>query len=448
MDSQNSDTTEARRKKRLLVNVIISLLLVGLGFAGLKLLTGMRKPPVEVATAERALKVEVQEVALQDVAVAMSGFGEVRALNSVTLAAEVAGRVVAVHPRLEVGETVFQGELLFEVDSRNYASAQAEAAAAVGQWQATIARLQQQEILDRNRLQTLKRNQDLAQKEFQRIETLFQKNKLVTRSAMEQAERAYNQTVDQTDQMASAVALYPAHIEEARSSLASARARLRLAQINLERCKIPAPFTGRIKMANIEPGQYVAPGQGIVTMADDNRLEIQVALDSQDARQWLAVEPAKGSWFGKVEPVECSIYWVEDRLGHRWQGVLQRVVHYAADSRTLTVAVTVENDTSGQNKGLPLVEGMFCEVVIAGKTLPQVAVLPATAVTFDKTVYLVKEGRLKTRSVSVARLEKETAYIDSGLVPGDRVIITRLSDPIEDSLVEILDTPDQKDTPS
>ncbi len=448
MDSQNRDTTKARRKKRLLVNVIISLLLVGFGFAGLKLLTGMRKPPVEVATAERALKVEVQAVVLQDMPVTISGFGEVRALNSVTLAAEVAGRVMAVHPRLEVGETVSQGELLFEVDSRNYANAQAEATAAVDQWQATIARLKQQETQDRNRLQTLKRNQDLAQKEFQRIETLFQKNKLVTRSAMEQAERAYNQTVDQTDQMASAVALYPAHIKEAQSSFASARARQRLAQTNLERCKVSAPFTGRIKMANIEPGQYVAPGQGIVTLADDSRLEIQVALDSQDARQWLAIEPTRGSWFGKVKPVECDIYWVEDRLGHHWQGVLQRVVDYAADSRTLTVAVAVENNTSGQNKGLPLVEGMFCEVVIAGKTLSQVAALPATAVTFDKTVYLVKEGRLKTIPVSVARLEKETAYIDSGLVPGDQVIITRLSDPIENSLVEISDTPDQKDTTS
>ncbi len=91
---------------------------------------------------------------------------------------------------------------------------------------------------------------------------------------------------------------------------------------------------------------------------------------------------------------------------------------------------------------------MFCEVVIAGKTLPQVATLPATAVTFDKTVYLVKEGRLKTTSVSVARLEKETAYIDSGLVPGDQVIITRLSDPIENSLVEISGAPDKKDNAS
>ncbi len=448
MDSQNSDTTKARRKKRLLVNVIISLLLVGLGFAGLKLLTGMRKPPAEVATAEQALKVEVQEVVLQDMPVTISGFGEVRALNSVTLAAEVAGRVVAVHPRLEVGETVAEGELLFEVDSRNYASAQAEANAAVGQWHATIARLKKQKSLDRNRLQTLKRNQDLAQKEFQRIETLFEKNKLVTRSAMEQAERGYNQTVDQTDQMASAVALYPARIKEAQSSLASVKARQNLAKTNLERCKVSAPFTGRIKMVNIEPGQYVAPGQGIITMADDSQLEIQVALDSQDARKWLSVEPTTGTWFGKVKPVDCKIYWVEDRTGHHWQGVLQRVVDYAANSRTLTVAVTVTNEPPGENEGLPLVEGMFCEVVIAGKTLPQVATLPATAVTFDKTVYLVKEGRLKTTSVSVARLEKETAYIDSGLVPGDQVIITRLSDPIENSLVEISGAPDKKDNAS
>lgn len=444
MDIQHSNVKQARRKKRLLVNIIISLLLVGVGVAGLQLLSKMRKPPTEVTTTERALRVEVQTVAFKDIEVPISGFGEVRALNSVILAAEVAGRVVAVHPRLEVGETVAQGELLFEIDSRNYASARAEATAAVGQWQATIARLKMQESLDRNRLQTLKRNQELAQKEFQRIETLFQKNKLVTRSAMEQAERAYNQAVDQTDQMASAVALYPARIKEAQSSLASVRARQRLTQTNLERCKVTAPFTGRIKMASIEVGQYVAPGQGIVTMADDSRLEIQVALDSQDARKWLNVEPTQGSWFGKVKPVPCKIFWVEDRTGPYWNGVLQRVVHYAADSRTLTVAVAVDNTSQAQKTGLPLVEGMFCEVVIAGKTIKQVTSLPATAVTFDNTVYLIKEGRLKTTPVSVARLEKEAAYIDSGLEAGDQVIITRLSDPIENSLVEVLAVPEKK----
>jgi len=443
MEAPHLDDRQTRRKKRLLVNIIVSLLLVGLGVAGLQLLAKMRKPPAEVASSERALRVEVQSVVFKDIEVPISGFGEVRALNSVLLAAEVAGRVVAVHPRLEVGETVGEGELLFEIDSRNYAGARAEAAAAVGRWRATIARLKKQESLDRNRLQTLQRNQDLARKEFDRVKTLFAKNKLVTRSAMEQAERAYNQTVDQTDQMASAVALYPVRINEAQGSLASAEARQRLALTNLERCKVTAPFTGRIKMANLEPGQYVAPGQGIVTLADDSRLEIQVALDSRDARKWLSVEPDQGRWFGKVKPVPCKIYWVEDRTGH-WTGVLQRVVHYAADSRTLTVAVAVDNGAQGRNRGLPLVEGMFCEVVIVGKTIRQVAALPASAVSFDKTVYLVREGRLKTMPVSVARLEKEVAYINDGLAPGDQVIITRLSDPIENSLVEIVNRPEKK----
>ena len=444
MNNQRSDAKQTRRKKRLLINVIISLLLLGLGFAGLQLLAKMRKPPAEVVTAERVLKVEARAVTFEDIAVPISGFGEVRTLNSVTLAAEVAGRVTAVHPRLEVGETVNKGELLFEVDSRNYTSIQAEASAAVGQWQATIARLKKQETLDRNRLQTLKRNQALAQKEFERIKALFEKNRLVTRSAMEQAERAYNQTVDQTDQMASAVALYPSRVKEAQSSLASTKARQRLAKTNLERCKVTAPFSGRIKMVNLESGQYVAPGQGILTLADDSRLEIQVALDSQDARKWLAVEPAQGRWFGRLTSVPCKIYWVEDRDGPHWNGILQRVVNYAADSRTLTVAVAIENAAQGENAGLPLVEGMFCEVVIAGKTIRQVAALPATSVSFDKTVYLVKEGRLKTVPVTVARLDKEVAYIDAGLESGDQVIITRLSDPIENSLVEIIDPPEKK----
>ena len=100
-------------------------------------------------------------------------------------------------------------------------------------------------------------------------------------------------------------------------------------------------------------------------------------------------------------------------------------------------------------QSLPLVEGMFCQVQIPGKTLQRVYRLPRQAVTYENNAYLANtEGRLKTVTVTVDRIEGEYAYVGRGLGPGDRVITTRLIDPLENALLEIADTAAAKENES
>ncbi len=63
--------------------------------------------------------------------------------------------------------------------------------------------------------------------------------------------------------------------------------------------------------------------------------------------------------------------------------------------------------------------------------------LPRWAVSFQNTAYIVRENRLKTVPVQTARVEGETTFVSSGLNPGDVVIVTRLVDPLENTIVEI-----------
>jgi RND family efflux transporter MFP subunit len=260
---------------------------------------------------------------------------------------------------------------------------------------------------------------------------------------VDRAEQAYNASVDLADQMAQAVALYPIRIKEARSSLAAARARLEQAQANLERCEVRAPFTGRLTLASVERGQFVAPGTVLAAMADDTVLEIQVPLDSRDVRKWLRFADTgastTGAWFGRPEAVVCPVRWTEDKLGHVWRGTLHRVVAFDQKTRTITVAVRVQAAAArSENGGLPLVEGMFCAVEIPGTDLLNAFRVPRAAVSYTNTVFLAQGDRLKTRSVQVARVDGDDAYITGGLDNGDRVIVTRLVDPLENSLLEVL----------
>ncbi|MGD9367531.1 MAG: hypothetical protein PVH87_17655, partial [Desulfobacteraceae bacterium] len=107
--------------------------------------------------------------------------------------------------------------------------------------------------------------------------------------------------------------------------------------------------------------------------------------------------------------------------------------------RTLTVAVRIDSAEAAGNdmQGLPLVEGMFCAVDIPGKTLKNVYLLPNWAVSYQNTVYEIRDSRLKTVPVKVARIEGDTAIVSGGLQPGDLVISTRLADPLENILLEV-----------
>ncbi len=431
------------KRPRAIQRLIICTIVLLVGVVAMLALASMKKPPAEARLDERPLHVEVQEVQTRDVPVVIAGFGEARALDVVTISPEVAGRIVKVHPQLEAGEVIERGDVLFRIDDRDYRADHSEAAATVRQWQNTILRLKKQAAIDEERLKTLRRSQRLAEAEFDRLRSLYERDRVGTRSGVDAAERAANSARDQADQMDQAVTLYPIRIREAQSSLKAAQARLEIAAIRLERCIVAAPFAGRVRSVAIEQDQYVQAGIAAVTLADDSTLEIHIPVDSRDARQWLRfrsdVAPSGGAWFGALEPVACRIKWTEAIDGQHWQGTLHRVVEFNKETRTVTVAVRISaaEAVSGAPERIPLVEGMFCQVEIPGKIMPGVKALPRWAVSFENTVYVVRDNRLKTVGVRVVRIQGEQAFVAEGLEEGEQVIVTRLVDPLENSLVEV-----------
>ncbi|MEN8245619.1 MAG: efflux RND transporter periplasmic adaptor subunit [Thermodesulfobacteriota bacterium] len=430
--------------RHVLFRIVICVAILLIGVAAMARLSKLKKPPAEAVRIEKPMRVEGLVAEPEDVDVFIYGYGEVQALDVVNIAPEVSGRVVHVHPELEVGGIIPKGKILFKIDDRNYRATYADARATVVQFKASVERLEKQYQIDKQRQLTIERNRELSRAEYERVKKLFTKNKVGTQSGVDQAEQAYNGAADAADQMARQIALYPIQIKETESGLASARARLTLAEINLKRCKVAAPFDGRVKSAGMEMDQFVSPGQVVLTLADDSVMEIHVPIDSRDAQKWLIFEPRnndqKGAWFAGLKTLPCKIRWTEHPEENTWEGQLHRVVTFKQQTRTLTVAVRIHAETaaSQDQTALPLVDGMFCSVKIPGKKLQNVIRLPRWAVTFDNTVYIANdENRLKTVPVVVARSEGDNIYISEGLTRGDRVIATRLIDPLENTLLEV-----------
>jgi RND family efflux transporter MFP subunit len=428
---------------KIIRRIVICTVVLSIGIVGMLGLASLKKPPAQAEKEERALRVEAFHVDAEDVPVTITGYGEVKALDVVSIAPEVPGKIVEIHPRLEVGEILHKDELLFKVDPRDYVSARQSARATVRQWESGIDRLKKLYTLDRERLKTIERNQELAHSEYERVQELFDKDSVGTRSGVDASERAANNAADLARQLEEAVLLYPIQIREAESSLAAAHAALSTAETNLERSEVRAPFDGRVKLVSLEKGQYVSPGQGVLTLANDATLEIQVPLDSRDARQWLQFRRGDTNgttaWFNDLEPVECTIRWTEDRADHVWHGQLHRVVKFDQQTRTLTVAIRVEAQQalSEDPERLPLVEGMFCSVWIPGRIMEGVIRLPRWAVSFENMVYVSVDSRLKTVPVEVERVQGEEAFVSGSLNPGDVAVVTRLIDPLENTLLEL-----------
>jgi len=384
-----------------LTSIIICILVLLLGVAGMVMLTRLKKPPAETEHGERSLRVEAIQIKKEDVPVIISGYGEVKALTVVPIAPEISGRIVDIHPRLKIGEIIPKGEVLFKIDPKDYL---------------TVLKT------NRKRLKILKRSHELAQKEYQRILVLYKKDNVVALSGLEAAEKTMLAAADLENQIIQV---------------------LETAENNLERCEVRAPFNTRIKSVSLEKGQYVTPGQNVITLSDDSILEIQVPLDSRDARKWLRFnrdeKNGNTTWFSNVEQVPCKISWTENNDGQTWDGRLHRIVKFDQQTRTLIVAVRFDAETAlkKSSQSMPLVEGMFCSVKIPGRTLHNVFRLPRQAVSFENTVHIAVKDRLKTVPVNVVRVDGENAYVAGGINAGDMVVTTRLIDPLENALLEI-----------
>lgn len=435
----------------------VAIILVGVLITAL--LISQRQAPAHAPIEERQLRVQAESVRFEDARVDITGYGEVRARNVTNVSAGIAGKVVAIHPRLEAGEIIPKGEVLLEIDPRDYQARVDEIQARIQQLQITVDRLKKQHASETDRLETFERSRDLAKTEFERAQRLFAKENIESQSLVDAKEVAYNTAKDQFAQFAQTLELFPLRILEAGSNLRAAEATLDKAEADLERTVISVPMDVRVKTVSLELHQYVLPSDVLMSLADDSVLDITVPINSREARRWLLFDekksPDERAWFNELTQVPVEIAWTEAVDEHRWRGRLHRVERFDQQTRTLVVVVrvTAADAVSPHAGNLPLVEGMFVRVVIPGRTVERVVKLPAEAVSFDReasgyrTVYLAVKNpetgeiRLKSRPVKESHIAGDFVYLSKGLDEGDLVITTRLINPLENTLLDLEDPP-------
>jgi multidrug efflux pump subunit AcrA (membrane-fusion protein) len=116
---------------------------------------------------------------------------------------------------------------------------------------------------------------------------------------------------------------------------------------------------------------------------------------------------------------------------HHWQGQLVRTEgQIDPKSRMVHVVAQVTDPFKTESGRPPLVPGMFVRVDIQGKEVKSIFRLPRYAIRRGAEVWVARGSgetkELAVLPVEIIRMDRDFAYIDSGLDEGDFVITSAL----------------------
>lgn len=213
---------------------------------------------------------------------------------------------------------------------------------------------------------------------------------------------------------------------EANANVAQIQAQLRAASLQLGYTTVRAPIAGRAGRADVTEGALVSQSEGTLMTRIEQVSPIYVSF-SQSATEVLQIRRAISSGeldLGPNDAVEVRLTF-PDGSEYAIPGLIE-FLDFSVDEATGTVQLRAEFPNP---EGL-LLSGEFVNARIFAGKMTDVIAIPQRAVTVtDKggTVMIVdKDGKAAVRPVTLGRLMGENWVIESGLKPGDRVIVSNL----------------------
>ena len=354
----------------------------------------LSKPaPIQQTPEKSRLLIDAVEVQSDTRQIIVHSQGTVLPSTETALSSAVQGRVIEVADHFVAGGFVQQGDLLLRIDDLTYRTAVARA-------QASVAAANTRLVEERGRA-------DVAYQDWLRYKKEGQRS----------AE-------------AKSLALREPQIAEASANLQAAKADLAKAEEDLARTTVIAPYDGLIRQRNVDVGQHVAVGTVLgICFATD---EIEVRLPVAEHKLSLLALPTPGKETTQATPIQLTVRL--NKTDHHWLAKLTRVESVIDDRSRMLYLVATVNDPyqlnsqqathTGQTKQPVLRVGTFVNASITGKSLENIVSIPHDVLQTDNTVWLIdNNGKLQRRAVSIIANDSRYAYVDSGLVSGDKIAI-------------------------
>ena len=431
---------------RAILGWVVPSFILGGGIA-LFLAMGTQPPPPRKEQQAPAA-VPVRTVAVEDMVdgLTIEADGVVVPLREVTLAAEVSGRVVKKAATCNEGQVVRAGDVLFEVDARDYQLDVERIERELKQADLAIEEIDEETAQNLEMLGLARRQVELARREVARLEGL-KADRIVTESEHDRAlrdELTAANTVSTLDGQRRVLAKRRNKLQEAKSLSATM---LEKARLDLSRTTITAPIDGIVVDDKVEEGSFVSKGTPLVTLEDTSEAEVRTSLEMDDiARIWGGQGTAAGDRDTFDTPATVMF-----RIGEKafeWTGLLSRQEGRGLDEKTRTLPCRVIVREPGKVRALDrygavmpalppgtprsLIRGMFVQVRVHVDSPEQLVSIPEEAQRPNGEVWVMRDGRLelcRPRAIQVLAGRLVFESLASGLTPGDRVIVSQIANP-------------------
>jgi multidrug efflux system membrane fusion protein len=305
-------------------------------------------PPAPPPTAVVATVVSPTEVPS-----ALEAVGSLRAVREVMLAPEVAGRVAAI--AFTGGQYVGAGATLVQLYD---GPERADRAAAVAK--AQFARLQ------------LARSRQLVPTGAE------------SREMLQQRQAEYDQAV----------------------------AAVRQLDARLVQKRIAAPFSGQIGVRQVNPGQYLNPGDKIASLTALDELFVDFTVPQQELAKLQpgsAVRVTSDAWPGRT--FTAHVTTIEPRVDEQ--------------SRNIWVQATLANPDRALRPGMYVTAALTLPPISGALVVPATAIMTSAqgdSVTVIRGAHARREGKAAPVAVTTGRRFGDSVVIAKGLRPGDVVV--------------------------
>lgn len=316
-------------------------------------------------------EVVVDNPHMEQVNVSAESTGRVEAQYSIDVIARVSGFLLKKY--FKEGDFVKKGQLLFQIDPREYQLSVNNSRAAVNQYQALYTN---------------------AQQEWHRANALV-KEDLISRSDVDSSLAARNQN---------------------RALLDSANQQLELAKVNLSYTSIRSPIDGRIGKVNITEGNYVTATSGsLVNVASVSPVYVSFSLKGDDFVKLLKasdkfkdvevkVQFEDGSWYDKVGTVN----FVDNKIDK--------------DSGSVQMRATFDNE-----KGW-LVPGAYMKVKLTAPKTVEFMTVPQACAKGDAMsgyyVWAVQDNKAVRKDIKVSDDINNNWIVEDGLNKSDVIVVS------------------------
>lgn len=236
----------------------------------------------------------------------------------VTMAPEVAGRIVELH--VVDNKYVRKGDLLLVIDPTNFRIAVSQSEAAVQQAQANVQNIEaqmtvQQAQINASQAQLQRGHAALvfAQQQADRYQTLAKdgwgtvQNAQQFTSQLHQQEAAVQSAQENLNQALRQVESLKAQRLSAEAGLAQAKAQLNQAQVNLERTRILAPVDGYVTNLLAQLGDYVNVGVNAISLVDADSFWVDGYFEETNLAPVRVGDPAQIKLMGRDQIVRGHV---------------------------------------------------------------------------------------------------------------------------------------------